>query len=79
MNKMKKVRPIFGLSASGITAVPLKKQKKEAMNRVREELTRQFGRASGIVAEIQSDDKKGNIVVDVTQVDTSSVHSANND
>lgn len=53
--------------------------KKEAMNRVREELTRQFGRASGIVAEIQSDDKKGNIVVDVTQVDTSSVRSANND
>ena len=53
--------------------------KKEAMNRVREELTRQFGRASGIVAEVQSDDGKGNIVVDVTQLDTSSVRAANND
>jgi hypothetical protein len=53
--------------------------KKEAMNQVREELLRQFGRASGIVAEVQSDDGKGNIVVDVTQVNTSSVHAANND
>ena len=53
--------------------------KKEAMNKVREELLRQFGRASGIVAEVQSDDGKGNIVVDVTQVNTSSVHAANND
>ena len=53
--------------------------KKEAMNQVREELLRHFGRASGIVAEVQSDDGKGNIVVDVTQIDTSSVRAANND
>ena len=59
--------------------VMLQEAKKEAMNQVREELLRQFGRASGIVAEVQSDDGKGNIVVDVTQVNTSSVHAANND